>query len=99
MNILISSGLVRAPDLNSTENLRKDSKIAVHQGSESDLTELEQVCKEEWVKIAQSRCAKLIEKYPNRLKTVIKAKWFNKILTLGSDPLLISVFLACDFFF
>ena len=51
-----------------------DLKTAVHKWSTSNLTELEQFCKEEWSNIATSRCAKLVETYPNRLKAVIKAK-------------------------
>ena len=61
-------------DLNSIENLRKDLKIAVHRRSPSNLTELEQICKEEWEKIPKSRCAKLIQTHPRRLKAVIAAK-------------------------
>jgi len=51
-------------------------RIAVHKQSPSNLTELEQFCKEEWANTAKSRCAKLVETetYPNRLKDVIKAK-------------------------
>ena len=64
----------QSPDLNPTENLWNDSKTAVHKCSPSNLTELEQFCKEEWANIAKSRCAKLVETNPNRLKAVIKAK-------------------------
>lgn len=62
------------PVLNPFENLWNDLKIAVHQWSPSNLTEFEQFCREEWANIAQSTCAKLAEKHPSRLKTVIKAK-------------------------
>ena len=64
----------QSPDLNPIENLWNDLKTAVHKWSPSNLTELEQFCKEEWSNIATSRCAKLVETYPNRLKAVIKAK-------------------------
>uniref|UniRef100_A0A8D0AMX6 Tc1-like transposase DDE domain-containing protein n=1 Tax=Sander lucioperca TaxID=283035 RepID=A0A8D0AMX6_SANLU len=64
----------QSPDLNPIENLWNALKTAVHIRSPSNLTELEQFCKEEWSNIATSRCAKLVETYPNRLKTVIKAK-------------------------
>ena len=64
----------QSPDLNPIENMWKELKIAVHQRSPSNLTELEQFCKEEWAKIAVSRCAKLVETYPNRLMAVIAAK-------------------------
>ncbi|XP_061624670.1 protein DGCR6 isoform X2 [Phyllopteryx taeniolatus] len=38
------------------------------------LTELERICREEWEKMPQNRCAKLTERYPRRLETVIAAK-------------------------
>ena len=60
--------------LNPIENLWHDLKIAVHQRSPHNMTELEQFCAEEWANIAQSRCAKLVETYPNRLTAVIAAK-------------------------
>jgi len=62
------------PELNPIENLWKDLKIAVHRRSPSNLTELEQICKEEWEKLPKSRCAKLMQTYPRRLKAVITAK-------------------------
>ncbi|MBN3274862.1 TCB1 transposase, partial [Polyodon spathula] len=57
----------QSPELNPIENMKKKLKISVHQRSPSNLMELEQFCKEEWVKIAVSRCAKLVEIYPNKL--------------------------------
>jgi len=64
----------QSPDLNPIENLWNDLKTAVHKRSPSNVTELEQFCKEELANIAKSRCATLVEMYPNRLKAVIKAK-------------------------
>lgn len=64
----------QSPDLNPIENLWLDLKRAVHAQSSCNLTELEQFCKEEWSKIAVSRCASLIETYPHRLSAVIAAK-------------------------
>ena len=48
-------------DLNPIENLWKDLNIAAHRFSASNLTELEQICKEEWEKLPKSRRAKLIQ--------------------------------------
>ena len=59
---------------NPIENLWRDLKIAVHRRSPSNLTELELFCQEEWAKIAVSRYAKLVEKYPKRLAAVIAEK-------------------------
>ena len=64
----------QSPGLNQIENLWYDLKIAVHQHSSCNLTELEQFCTEECVNIAQSRRAKLVETYPNRLTAVIAVK-------------------------
>jgi transposase len=44
------------PDFNSIENLWKDLKITVHRRSQSNLTELEKICKDEWEKIPKSIC-------------------------------------------
>jgi hypothetical protein len=49
-------------------------KIVIHRHSPSNLTADEKICKEEWDKIPQSKCAKLIQTYPRRLKSVIAAK-------------------------
>jgi hypothetical protein len=62
------------PDLNPIEHLWRDLKMAVHRRSPSNLTELERICKEEWQKLPQSRCAKLVASYPKRLEAVINAK-------------------------
>ena len=62
------------PDLNPIENLWHDLKIAVHQRSPRNFTELEQLCSEEWENITEARCAKLVDTYPNRLTAVIAVK-------------------------
>ena len=64
----------QSPDLNPIENLWHDLKIAVYQRSPRNLTELEQFCTEEWANITQSRCAKLVETFRNRLTAVIAVK-------------------------
>lgn len=58
---------------NHIEKLWNNSKTAVHKQSPSNLTEPEQFCKER-ANITESRCVKLIETNPNRLKAGIKAK-------------------------
>ena len=72
-NVKVLEWSSQNPDLNPTENLWKHL-IAVHQHSSSNSTELEEICKEECEKISKSRCAKLIQTYPRRLKAVIAAK-------------------------
>ena len=73
-NINVLEWPSRSPDRNPIENLRHDLKIAIHQRSPRNLTELEQFCAEKWANIAQSRCVKLVETYPNRLTAVIAVK-------------------------
>uniref|UniRef100_A0A673Y1E5 DNA (cytosine-5-)-methyltransferase n=1 Tax=Salmo trutta TaxID=8032 RepID=A0A673Y1E5_SALTR len=61
----------QSPDLNPIEHLWRDLKIAVQQRSPSSLTELERICREEWEKLPQYRCSKLVASYPRRLEAVI----------------------------
>ena len=64
----------QSPDLNPIEHLWRDLKMAVHQRSPSNLTELERICKEEWQKIPKSRCEKLVGSFPRRLMAVLAQK-------------------------
>ncbi|XP_061639383.1 tumor protein p63-regulated gene 1-like protein isoform X3 [Phyllopteryx taeniolatus] len=48
------ASLCQIPDLNPIEHLWKDLKMAAHQRSPSNLTELERICKEEWQRIHKS---------------------------------------------
>ena len=61
-------------DLNPTEHLWRDLKIAVWRHSPSNLTDLERICREEWEKFPKYRCAKLVASYPKRLEGVIAVK-------------------------
>jgi len=64
----------QSPDINLIENMWQKLKIAVHKRSPSNLQELESICQEEWAKIPQSYCEKLVRGYPDRLKALIDAK-------------------------
>ncbi len=64
----------QSPDLNPTEHLWRDLKMAVHQSLPSNLTELERICKEEWQRIPKSRCEKLVASFPKRLMAVLNQK-------------------------
>ncbi|KAG2459808.1 TC1A transposase, partial [Polypterus senegalus] len=64
----------QSPDLNLIEHHWRDLKMAVHRRFPSNLMELERCCKEEWVKLAKDRCAKLVASYSKRLEAVITAK-------------------------
>uniref|UniRef100_A0AAZ3QNA7 Tc1-like transposase DDE domain-containing protein n=1 Tax=Oncorhynchus tshawytscha TaxID=74940 RepID=A0AAZ3QNA7_ONCTS len=56
----------QSPDLNPIEHPWSDLKIAVQRRSPSNLTELERICREEWEKLPQYRCAKLVASYPKK---------------------------------
>jgi hypothetical protein len=63
--------------LNSNEHLWRDLKIAVQRRSQSNLTELERICREEWEKLPKYRRAKLVASYPRSRDAVIAAKGLN----------------------
>ena len=64
------SGPARVRDLNLIKLFLRCHKIAVHQRSPSNLTELERICREKWEKFPKYRCAKLVVSYP-RLEAII----------------------------
>ena len=64
----------QSPDLNPIEMLWHDLKQAVHARKPSNVAELKQFCKEEWAKIPQQRCKRLIASYRKRLIAVVAAK-------------------------
>ena len=64
----------QSPDLNPIEHLWRDLKMAVHQRSPSNLTELERICKEEWQRIPKSRCEKVVASFARRLMAVLAQK-------------------------
>jgi len=61
----------QCPALNLIKHLWRDLKMAVHQCSPINLTELERICKEEWQRIPISRCEKLVASFPRRLMAVL----------------------------
>ena len=64
----------QSPDLNPIEMLWLDLKHAVHARKPKNLNELKQFSIEEWAKIPQERCKRLVENYRKRLLAVIQAK-------------------------
>ena len=59
----------QGPDLNLIENRWKDLNITVHRRSPSNLTELEQICKEEWEKIPQIQMCKAGTDIPKKTRS------------------------------
>ncbi|KAL0147233.1 hypothetical protein M9458_057459 [Cirrhinus mrigala] len=73
-SVIVLEWSSQSPDLNPTEHLWRDLKMAVHQRLPSNLTELERICKEEWQRIPKSRCEKLVASFPKRLMAVLDQK-------------------------
>ena len=88
----------QSPDLNPIENLRKDLKIAVHRRSPSNLTELDQICKEEWEKLPKSRWGKFIRDIPKKMRSCNHCqRCFYKVFTQGVEYLLMQDLSAFHF--
>lgn len=64
----------QSPDLNPIENLWAELKNHVRARRPTNLTQLHQLCQEEWAKIHPTYCGKLVEGYPKRLTQVKQFK-------------------------
>uniref|UniRef100_A0AAZ3NRP6 Tc1-like transposase DDE domain-containing protein n=1 Tax=Oncorhynchus tshawytscha TaxID=74940 RepID=A0AAZ3NRP6_ONCTS len=64
----------QSPDLNPIENLWAELKKCVRARRLTNLTQLHQLCQEEWAKTHSSYCGKLVEGYPTHLTQVKQFK-------------------------
>ena len=64
----------QSPDLNPIENVWAELKRRVQARRPTNLTQLHQLCQEEWAKIHPTYCGKLVEGYPKRLTQVKQFK-------------------------
>ena len=64
----------QSPDLNPIENVWAELKKCVRARCLTNLTQLHQLCQEEWAKIQPTSCGKLVEGYPKRLTKVKQFK-------------------------
>ena len=64
----------QSPDLNPIENVWAELKKRVRARRPTNLTQLHQLCQEEWAKIHPTYCGKLVEGYPKRLTQVKQFK-------------------------
>ena len=64
----------QSPDLNPIDNLLAELKKRVRARRPTNLTQLHQLCQEEWAKIHPTYCGKLVEGYLKRLTQVTKCK-------------------------
>ena len=63
-----------SPDLNPIGNLWARLKMRVRARRPTNLTQLHQLCQEEWTKIHPTYCGKLLEGFPKRLTRVKQFK-------------------------
>ena len=64
----------QSPDLSLIENLWAELKKHARERRPTNLTQLHQLCQEEWAKIHPTYCGKLVEGYPKRLSQVKQFK-------------------------
>ena len=64
----------QSPDLKPIENFRAELKKCVRARMPTNLTQLHQLCQEEWAKIHPTFCGKLVEGYLKRLTQVKQFK-------------------------
>uniref|UniRef100_A0AAZ3Q9Z9 Tc1-like transposase DDE domain-containing protein n=1 Tax=Oncorhynchus tshawytscha TaxID=74940 RepID=A0AAZ3Q9Z9_ONCTS len=64
----------QSPDINPLEILWAELKKRVRARRPANLTQLHQLCQEEWAKICLTYCGKLVEGYPKRLTQVKQLK-------------------------
>ncbi|CDR17486.1 unnamed protein product [Oncorhynchus mykiss] len=64
----------QSPDLNPMEDLWAELKKRVRTRRPTNLTQLYQLCQEEWAKIHPTYCGKLVEGYSTRLTQVKQFK-------------------------
>uniref|UniRef100_A0AAZ3QTI5 Tc1-like transposase DDE domain-containing protein n=1 Tax=Oncorhynchus tshawytscha TaxID=74940 RepID=A0AAZ3QTI5_ONCTS len=64
----------QSPDLNHIEHLWAELKMCVRARRPTNLTELHQLCQEEWAKIHPNYCGMHVEGYPKRLTQVKQFK-------------------------
>ena len=65
---------LQSPNLNPIENVWAELKKRVRALRSTNLTQLQQLCQEEWAKIHPTYCGKLVEGYPIHLTQVKQCK-------------------------
>jgi transposase len=73
-NVKVLEWPSQIPDLNPKENLWAELKKHVRARRPTNLTQLHQLCQEEWDTIHPTYCGKLVEGYPKRLAQVKQFK-------------------------
>ena len=65
---------LQSPNLNPIENVWAELKKHVRSRRPTNLTQLHQLCQEDWAKIHSTYCGKLVKGYPKRLTQVKQFK-------------------------
>uniref|UniRef100_A0A8C8LX59 Tc1-like transposase DDE domain-containing protein n=1 Tax=Oncorhynchus tshawytscha TaxID=74940 RepID=A0A8C8LX59_ONCTS len=73
-------GLQIKKHLNPIENLWAELKRYVRARRPTNLTQLQQLCQEEWAKIHSTYCGKLVEDYPKCLAQVKPFKCYKILI-------------------
>jgi hypothetical protein len=73
-NVKVFDWPSQSPDLNPIKHLWAELKKSVRARRPTNLTQLHQLCQEEWAKIHPTYCGKLVEGYPKCLTQVKQFK-------------------------
>ena len=66
----------QSPDMNPIENLWRELKLNVQKRGPRNITELKEICTEEWNRIPPESCKRLVVNYSKRLEAVIQNKGY-----------------------
>jgi hypothetical protein len=72
--VKVSECQLQSPDLNPIESVGTELKKHVRARMPTNLTQLHQLCQEEWAKIHPTYCGKFVESYLKRLTKVKQLK-------------------------
>ncbi|KAF2360033.1 Transposase Tc1-like [Trinorchestia longiramus] len=61
----------QSPDMNPIENLWRELKLKIQKRGPNNITELKEICIEEWNKITPETCKRLVVNYYKRLEDII----------------------------
>ncbi|KAF2345950.1 hypothetical protein FHG87_023294 [Trinorchestia longiramus] len=67
----------QSPDMNPMENFWRELKLKIQKRGPNDITELKEICIEEWNKITPETCKRLVVNYYKRLEAIINNKGYG----------------------
>ncbi|KAF2346557.1 Transposase Tc1-like [Trinorchestia longiramus] len=66
----------QSPETNPIENLWREFKLKIQKRGPNNITELKEICHEEWNKITPETCKRLVVNYYKRLEAIINNKGY-----------------------